>query len=112
MNGHRPLRYRKKSAGGALERIELLRRHGIERGELGASASAPLDDVLDAAAAAWSAHRAAPGEAHSLPNPPQLQDGLVVAIWYWPRPYPANLDELSTPRLEALHRARHEQRVR
>ena len=30
MNDARPLQDRKKSAGGALERIDLLRRHGIE----------------------------------------------------------------------------------
>jgi predicted RNase H-like nuclease len=30
MNGGVPLRHRKKSAGGALERLELLRREGLE----------------------------------------------------------------------------------
>jgi predicted RNase H-like nuclease len=82
MNGGRALRQRKKSAGGALERADLLRRHGIELVGLGAAASAPLDDVLDAAAAAWSAHRIATGQARSLPDPPQLMDGRSVAIWY------------------------------
>ena len=81
MNGARPLRYRKKSAGGALERLELLRRHGIEL-ELRATASAPLDDVLDAAAAAWSAHRITTRKAKSLPDPPEVVDGRPVAIWY------------------------------
>ena len=81
MNEGRPLRYRKKSAGGALERIELLRRHGIEL-ELGSAASAPLDDVLDAAAAAWSAHRVASGAARTLPDPPELVAGRRIAIWY------------------------------
>jgi predicted RNase H-like nuclease len=81
MNGGRPLRYRKKSAGGALERLELLRRHGIEL-ELRATASTPLDDVLDAAAAAWSAHRITTREAKSLPDPPEVVDGRPVAIWY------------------------------
>ena len=46
INEGRPLRYRKKSAGGALERIELLRRRGIEL-DLGATALAPLDDVVE-----------------------------------------------------------------
>ncbi len=82
MNGGEPLRYRKKSAGGALERIELLRRHGIELVPLDAAASALLDDVLDAAAAAWSAHRIATGTARTLPDPPQVLDGRPVAIWY------------------------------
>lgn len=82
MNGGEPLRYRKKSAGGALERTELLRRHGIELTALDASASAPLDDVLDAAAAAWSADRIATGAAQTLPDPPELVNGREIAIWY------------------------------
>lgn len=77
-----PLRHRKKSAGGALERIELLRRHGIELTDLGPAASAPLDDVLDAAAAAWSAQRIAAGTAGTLPDPPEVIGGHPVAIWY------------------------------
>jgi predicted RNase H-like nuclease len=82
MNGGTPLGYRKKSAGGALERIELLRRNGIELTGLGPAASAPLDDALDAAAAAWSGHRIAAGTARSLPDSPENADGLAVAIWY------------------------------
>jgi predicted RNase H-like nuclease len=74
--------YRKKSAGGALKRIARLERHGIDLTALTASAKAPLDDVVDAAAAAWSAQRIARGEARSLPNPPELVDGRRVAIWY------------------------------
>jgi predicted RNase H-like nuclease len=81
MNDGLPLRHRKKSAGGALERIELLLRHGIEL-ELGVAASAPLDDVLDAAAAAWTAARIAEGVARTLPEPPELVDGRTMAIWY------------------------------
>jgi predicted RNase H-like nuclease len=82
MNSLRPLRYRKKSAGGAVERIELLRKHGITLVELDATAVVPLDDVLDAAAAAWTAHRIATGRASTLPDPPELQDGRAIAIWY------------------------------
>ena len=82
MNGALPLRHRKKSAGGVLERLELLGRHGIELTELGASGLAPVDDILDAAAAAWSAHRIAVGRAATLPDPPELVDGQRVAIWY------------------------------
>jgi predicted RNase H-like nuclease len=81
MNDGLPLRHRKKSAGGALERTELLRRHGIEL-ELGAAASAPLDDVLDAAAAAWSAHRIATRAAKTLPAEPEVVAGRQIAIWY------------------------------
>jgi predicted RNase H-like nuclease len=82
MNRGEPLGYRKKSAGGVIERIQLLRLHGIELGELGEAASLPLDDVLDAGAAAWSADRIARGVAASLPDPPELVDGRTVAIWY------------------------------
>ena len=82
MNEFRPLRYRKKSAGGALERLDLLRVHGIALDGLDAAASVPLDDVLDAAAAAWSAHRIALGTARSLPAPPERIEGRDVAIWF------------------------------
>jgi predicted RNase H-like nuclease len=40
------------------------------------------DDVLDAAAVAWSASRIALGTARSIPAPPELDDGgRHVAIW-------------------------------
>jgi predicted RNase H-like nuclease len=73
MNEGRALGHRKKSAGGALERVDLLRRHGIHL-DLSATAAAPLDDVLDAAAGAWSGHRIAHGQAARLGQP--------GAIWY------------------------------
>lgn len=82
MNDNRPLRNRKKSAGGALERVEILRRHGIELERLEEARTAPLDDVLDAAAAAWSAQRIAMSTAQSLPNPPEVVEGRPIAIWF------------------------------
>jgi predicted RNase H-like nuclease len=82
MNGGRPLGYRKKSAGGVLERLELLRAEGIEIDRLTETAAAPVDDVLDASAAAWTAQRILSGEAKSLPDPPEEVDGYPVAIWY------------------------------
>ena len=82
MNAGRPLRYRKRWAGGVLERVELLRRHAIELTGLGESGSVPIDDVLDAAAAAWSAQRIATNAARTLPDPPEVVDGRRVAIWY------------------------------
>lgn len=82
MNGGRPLAYRKKSAGGALERLELLRAAGIDPTSLTAAAPAPLDDVLDAAACAWTAERIAAGRARSLPEEPEHLAGRAVAIWY------------------------------
>ena len=82
LNGGRPLGFRKKSAAGALRRLALLRAAGIELTELGEAGLAPLDDVLDAAAAAWSARRILTGAAESLPDPPEELDGYPVAIWY------------------------------
>jgi hypothetical protein len=49
---------------------------------LGAAGDVPCDDILDAAAAAWSAHRIAKDMAASLPDPPQFVDGQSIAIWY------------------------------
>jgi len=82
MNSKQPLRYRKKSAGGALERMALLRDNGIDLRHLDETAAAPLDDVLDAGAAAWSAMRIAAGTAISLPDPPERRNGRQLAIWY------------------------------
>ncbi len=81
MNDMRRLKFRKKSAGGAFERLGLLRRHGIniDPGTLGRAATVPLDDLLDAAACAWTAARR---DAVPLPDPPELLDRHPVAIWY------------------------------
>ena len=39
------------------------------------------DDVLDACAVAWSAHRRATGDARWLPDPPEVfSDGIRAAI--------------------------------
>lgn len=82
LNRGRPLRHRKKSAGGAFQRIELLRREGLELDALDETAAVPLDDVLDAAACAWTAQRIATGRARSLPKEPEVVEGRPVAIWY------------------------------
>jgi predicted RNase H-like nuclease len=83
MNEGRPLAARKKTYGGVIERLELLRRQGIELGQVDEQVSSrPIHDVLDAAAAAWSAQRIAAGSAGSLPDPPERMDGREVAIWY------------------------------
>jgi predicted RNase H-like nuclease len=43
----------------------------------------PVDDVLDAAAAAWSAHRIALGIAGRVPEAPELDaEGRAVEILY------------------------------
>jgi predicted RNase H-like nuclease len=79
-----PLAAGKKTWAGAQVRRELLARHGIpvpdDLGPVGALAA--VDDVLDAAAAAWSARRYAAGLARSLPSPPErFSDGIPCAIW-------------------------------
>jgi predicted RNase H-like nuclease len=68
MNG-KPLTHRKVSWTGHITRRALLAQHGIDLpDELGDAGKARLDDVLDAAAAAWSAHRIATGHASRLPT--------------------------------------------
>ncbi|WP_304106818.1 DUF429 domain-containing protein [Mycolicibacterium bacteremicum] len=75
---------KKKSWRGQRARLRVLASHGVDIPEdLGAAvATVPADDVLDAAAAAWSAHRIATGAAFSLPDPPQVNArGQRLAIW-------------------------------
>lgn len=74
----------KKSYAGARQRIRLLAAAGIELpDDLGAAGTVALDDVLDAAAAAWVADRIAGGVASSLPSPPEVDEtGVTMAIWY------------------------------
>jgi predicted RNase H-like nuclease len=79
-----PLTVRKSTWAGAETRRRLLARAGISiEGDLGAAGRmAGVDDVLDAAAAAWSARRFARKEAVSLPDPPEVfSDGIPSAIW-------------------------------
>ena len=74
----------KKSWRGQRARLRVLGGHGIDIPEdLGAKVEKiPADDVLDAAAAAWSAHRIAHGSAFCLPDPPQVNEsGQQLAIW-------------------------------
>ncbi|MGH2747451.1 MAG: DUF429 domain-containing protein [Actinomycetota bacterium] len=74
---------RKKSWNGALERRALLAGAGITLPEhIKGAGDAVFDDLLDAAAAAWSAHRIASGTARSLPPEPETIDERRVAIWY------------------------------
>jgi predicted RNase H-like nuclease len=76
--------YDKRSWAGATVRRALLAAAGIEiAGELGElGRQAAVDDVLDAAAAAWSAARYQAGEAMCFPDPPEVfSDGCPSAIW-------------------------------
>ncbi len=83
MAGH-PLKTRKKCWAGMQERLGLLEAAGMPSlTDLGpAGAQAGVDDVLDAAAAAWSARRYAAGIAVSLPDVPEVNsDGIPSVIW-------------------------------
>jgi predicted RNase H-like nuclease len=77
-----PLRYAKHGPDGAAERRELLAAAGIIVPADAAPARVAAD-VLDAAAAAWTAQRIAAGQARALPDPPQTDaDGYEIAIRY------------------------------
>ena len=79
-----PLTEPKSTWAGATRRRQLLREAGIDLpDDLGAAGrAAAVDDVLDGAAAAWTARRVSRGEARPLPDPPELfSDGLPCAIW-------------------------------
>lgn len=72
----------KRSWNGAAARRRLIAQVGIEiADELGDAGRVPTDDVLDAAAAAWTAGRIALGRAICLPADPPVQDHRPVAIW-------------------------------
>lgn len=80
----RPARASKRVWDGMRERLTALEGAGIRLDDLGAAgARAGTDDVLDAAAAAWSADRLARGAARCLPDPPEHDPatGRAVAIW-------------------------------
>ena len=77
-----PLSAAKKNWNGQAERRRLLANEGIVLpDDLGEAGRVPADDVLDAAAAAWSAHRIAAGRSSCLPEHTQLDDrGEAIAI--------------------------------
>jgi len=79
----RPLADGKRTWAGAERRRMLLAREGLFVADIGAAGRrAAVDDVLDAAACAWTAARLMTGDAVSLPDPPEpMPDGLAAAIW-------------------------------
>jgi predicted RNase H-like nuclease len=84
LNAAEPLRGRKKEWGGLQHRLELLQAAGITLpGDLGAANHVGIDDVVDAAAAAWSARRIAAGEARAFPEDATQLDksGRRIAMW-------------------------------
>lgn len=79
-----PLRDSKWTWAGAARRRELLAARGIELpGDLGLTGlRVGVDDVLDAAAVAWTAGRVAAGTACRRPaEPERFSDGVDCAIW-------------------------------
>jgi predicted RNase H-like nuclease len=79
-----PLNVSKSTWAGAARRRQLLAGAGIVLDDdLGlAGEKAGVDDILDAAVAAWTALRVARGQARPVPDPPELfSDGLPCAIW-------------------------------
>jgi predicted RNase H-like nuclease len=78
-----PLRDSKKSWGGHAARRRALERAGIALpDDLGPTSAVVADDVLDAAAAAWTARRIAKREAEPLPKDVHEHDGgRRIAIW-------------------------------
>ena len=81
-----PARASKKTWAGMVERRSALEGAGISLDAVGvdnvAAARSSVDDILDAAVAAWSAARIARGTARSFPDPPQLDaSGGRIAIW-------------------------------
>ncbi|NKZ01330.1 DUF429 domain-containing protein [Nocardiopsis alborubida] len=80
----RPLAFSKKTWNGQRLRDRLLAEAGIRLPEdLGPGGKVAVDDVLDAAVAAWTAYRIATGQAVSCPDPPERDEqGEPIAIWY------------------------------
>lgn len=79
-----PLHSAKSTWAGITRRRQLLTEAGIVLpDDLGtAGEKAAVDDVLDAAAAAWTAMRVIRDQARPHPDPPELfSDGLASAIW-------------------------------
>jgi predicted RNase H-like nuclease len=77
-----PLGWSKKSWNGLMVRRGLLAAAGIVVPDvIPAIAGAVADDLVDAAAVAWSARRIAAGTARTFPDPPEGVDGRAVAIW-------------------------------
>lgn len=76
----RPAAHPKTTWSGSRERRHALAAAGVDLGDVGEVGHlAASDDVLDAAAVAWSTRRLVRGEGRSWPDPPEHYDG-------WPHP--------------------------
>ena len=74
-----PMRHSKKTWAGAVERQARLAEQGIvvDARLAGSTGRAGVDDVLDAAAAAWTARRCVAGLGRPLPDPPEPGAGTI-----------------------------------
>jgi predicted RNase H-like nuclease len=83
LNGGTVIAAGKKTWNGQLARRAVLARAGLALpDDLAAAGIVPADDILDAAAVAWTAARIARGQAVSFPSPAQPDDsGHPIAIW-------------------------------
>ena len=87
MNGHHVVEDSKRSLKGRVLRQQLLEQNGLGRGAAQLVEAVPrgvgIDDVLDAAALAWTARRVGRGEAVRIPEvPPTDNRGLRMEMWY------------------------------
>ncbi len=78
-----PLAATKHSWAGVIQRRRLLAPAGITLADdLGPAGHAGVDDILDAAVAAWTARRVATGHAEHIPDPAEtFSDSRPAAIW-------------------------------
>ena len=79
-----PVRYPKSSWNGLQFRRRLLSEAGVDLpDDLESVGVVPADDLLDAAAASWTANRIVMKSAATLPKDPPIDDaGRSIAIWY------------------------------
>jgi predicted RNase H-like nuclease len=84
LNERRPMRHNKKTKEGAAERIALLRSvfPEIQHHLTNRPPRVGADDLLDAAAAAWTALRWHRNEAESVCSPEHDARSLATTIWY------------------------------
>lgn len=84
LNGQRPMAHNKKTEDGVNERLNRLRTvfPEIEPHWRNRPPGVGSDDLLDAAAAAWTAVRIHRGEGRRVCEPEHDGKGLEVAIWY------------------------------
>jgi predicted RNase H-like nuclease len=84
LNRSTPMRCKKKSVEGVVERLTLLRTvfPDIDRHLASRPPGVGRDDLLDAAVAAWTAMRIRKGEALRVCEPESDAKGLSATIWY------------------------------